>query len=195
MLLSIIVIGLVGYILLFGYYLEVMRRVHAGMATPLPDWNDLGSYITRGFMASIGTLVWLVPFVAVATCGFAAGASMNDDAGSSLILATSCFLVPLSIALGVLILPVVIARYAVTGDFGAMFQFGAIFSEVQRGFVPLLITFVMSLVVYFVAYIGLIACFIGIAFTLHYAYLVHAYLIGDMYRQAAGGETTAQTAF
>ena len=195
MLLSLILIGLVGYILLLGYYVEVMRRVHAGTPTPMPEWDDLGGYITRGFIAAVGVLIWTLPFTLITCVGIVIGSLINEDAGGVVILGTVCVLTPFLLALGIFVLPIVVARYAVTGDFNAMFQFSEVFAESRRILVPLLIVFVMSIVVSFVAYIGLIACFIGIAFTTHYAYLVHSYLIGDAYRQATGGSTTPQAAF
>jgi len=194
--LSIVIIGLVGYLLLFGYYVEVIRRVHAGVPTPLPDWTDLGSYISRGFFAAVGAIVWTLPIIALTFCGVIFDTALGGDGGSILLIGALCLAVPIGIALNVLVVPLAIARYAVSGEFGSMFEFGEIFAQARKVFVPLLITFVVSLAVYAVAYFGLIACIVGIFFTLQYAYLVHAFLIGDMYRQADNSIVpTAQAAF
>lgn len=195
MLLSIILIGLVGYVLLAGYYLEVIRRVHAGTPNPLPAWDDLGGYISRGFVVSVGALLWAAPFAAITCAGLVIGGAMGNDAGGGVTIATICLMAPFWILLSIFLLPIVVARYAVSNDFGAMFQFSEIFAQARKVLVPLLIVFVMSLVVSFIAQFGIIACFIGVAFTMHYAYLVDSYLIGDMYRQATGNAPQEATAF
>lgn len=194
-LLSFLAIGLVGFMALAGYYLEVIRRVHAGAPTPLPSWDDFGGYISRGFLLFVGALLWAVPLVLVACIAFVIAGVSGSDVGTVFAVAAVCLLIPLAIALNVLILPLVAARYAVSNDFGAMFRFGEIFQEVQRAFVPLLIVWVMAIVVGFLVYLGLVACIIGVFFTFHYGYLVQAYLVGEMYRQAAGNRPAPGAAF
>ena len=165
------------------------------MPSPLPDWDDLGSYISRGFLAAVGAIVWSLPFIALITLGSVVEAVLNNGGGAVVLIGSLCLGVPILIALNILIVPLAIARFAASGEFGSMFQFGDIFAQARRAFVPLVIAWVVSLAGYTVAYFGLVACFVGVFFTIYYAYLVHAFLIGEMYRQVESGTPAVQPAF
>ena len=87
--LSIVIIGLVGFCLLLGYYVEVIRRVNAGVPSPLPDWDDLGSYISRGFVAAVGAIVWSLPFIALISFGSVVDAVLNNGGGAVVLIGSS----------------------------------------------------------------------------------------------------------
>lgn len=191
--LSVILIGLLGVFVVYGYMVEVVRRVHSGSPTPLPEWDDVGGFLTRGLGAFAGVIIWALPFGALFACAGIVSSTGNDTATLFGIFGY-CLGFPLTVIFA-LIAPLIIARYAVTGKFGSMFEFSEIFAEARRAIGPLLITFVVYLIASFLSYFGLIACLIGIFFTGFYALLVYAHSIGQMYRQAQGLGNQPQTAF
>ena len=82
-------------------------------------------------------------------------------------------------------LPAALLRFAVMGNFGAAFQFGEIRALIQRNLGNYLIAIVIYIVAVIIAEIvGAIACGIGIIFTMFWAYLVIAYLLGQVWREA-----------
>jgi hypothetical protein len=187
---------LVGILLLFlvyGYMVEIVRRVYQGVDSPLPEWDNAGDFFMRGLIVWLGVLIWLLPVIAVVSC-VAVFASAADSSGAAT-LVSFCILGPL---LGLVIafaVPIVVARYAVNLTFNSMFEFAEIWVEIQRAIVPLLINLVMAIVLAFIAMAGLIACIIGVFVTVAYAYFVQAHLLGQVYRAARGLEAPSTAAF
>ena len=179
------VVGLIPIlnIALLGYQLEIARRVYQGAELPLPDWDDMGGYWVRGLLAALGALLWMLPLLAIVLClllvGFAA-----DSSGSLAALLSFCVGAPLLVVFGVFIYPVVLGRYAVEGTFGAMFEFGEIAAEVRRAPAALLMYLLVFIIAAFIAWVGVIACFIGVFVTSAYAYIVLGHALGQTYRKA-----------
>src|SRR5687768_4268485 len=48
---------------LYGYALDVLKRVYQGTDLPLPEWDDFGDYFVRGLLVSIGVFIWQLPLV------------------------------------------------------------------------------------------------------------------------------------
>ena len=76
--------------------------------------------------------------------------------------------------------PALYTRYALTGEFGALFQFGPALQMIRSN----LGTYIMVLLVFVVttsiaSTIGLIVCFVGAAFASFWASLVGAHLFGN----------------
>ena len=59
--------------------------------------------------------------------------------------------------------------------------------------VPLLVTLLVSWVIGFVAYFGLILCIIGVVFTYFLAYVMISHLYGQLRRQLDFGTPTTNT--
>lgn len=66
-LLSFLLIGLAGYLIVFGYTIRLLQNVRDGQPTPLPEWDQWGDDLIRGFKALVVALVWGLPFIVPAT--------------------------------------------------------------------------------------------------------------------------------
>lgn len=79
-----------------GYGLRLLRNVQAGIEKPLPEWNDWGNDLIRGFKLSVVSIVWMLPLLIFAIPTWIGGALTNnyDDAasvfGGMLLLCGSC---------------------------------------------------------------------------------------------------------
>jgi hypothetical protein len=177
-----------------GYQLEVTRRTYQGVELPLPEWDEFGSYFVRGLVATVGLLIWIIPLVAIIALPIIAIAVATDSAAGPVVLSL-CLLIPISLLILVFVIPIVLARYAVIGSFGSMFEIGDIFTEIRRAPGALLINAVIYIVASFIGQLGFIACIIGVIFTSFYAYLIMGHMLGQVYREARGVAETPAAAF
>jgi hypothetical protein len=168
-----------------GYALEVTKRVYEGEARPLPEWDDIGGFFVRGLLVSIGAFIWSFPIFALAACVIG-GVALGTDSSSAAVAGAVCVAVPLALLFFAFVLPIVGARYAVERHFGAMFEFGEIAREVRRAAVQLLILLAVALVASLIALLGVVACVIGVYFTVVYAGLIYGHALGLVYREARG---------
>ena len=184
----ILLIPLIGTFVAFGYAIEVVRRAYQN-DDALPEWDDFGGYLTRGFLAWVGALIWAIPLIIIGFCAFIPAIALsNDDSGVGgvFIVFGYCLIIPLAILFQAFVLPMLLGRYAVERNFGAMFQFSEIIEDIRRAGSALLMVLVVAIVATFVAQLGLIACFIGIFFTTFYSYLAIGHAAGQAYRRARG---------
>lgn len=176
-----------------GYLVVLLRNVIAGHPQPLPEWDNWGERWIDGFKAWVVGLVYAIPGILIGIIFAipAAVLSSSNNGGASgvgtlLSLTGNCLNLIVGIAVSV-VLPIAVARYAVTSDIGNALQFGEVIATLRANVatyavIALLSTFVVPLL----TGIGLIACFIGVVFTGFYAYLMIYHLYGQAHRQAQG---------
>jgi hypothetical protein len=180
-------IPIVNFIVL-GYMLEALKRTADGTDLPLPEWDDFGGKFMKGLMLVIIVLVYMIPIWVVAC--FIAGvqfiAGNNDTLVTMVGLLSACAscLYLIWIIIVWLVMPAAWIRYAVTGEFMSAFQFGEIFGFIRSNIANYIVAIVLMWVASFVAGFGVIACFIGVFFTLFWAYLVWANLLGQVQRES-----------
>ena len=194
---AISLIPLLGSFMVYGYMLEVARRAFRQTGDNLPEWDDIGGYLARGFIFWLGLAVWMLPILLFIACAamivIFAGLASGDDAaiGVSVFFFYLVFfpLILLISLLSAIVIPVLLGRYAEHRRFGSMFEFSEIAAEVrQTGFVPLLLMFVTYLAAGYIGQLGIILCFIGVIFTGFYGNLAIANAAGQTYRLARGLE-------
>lgn len=192
-------IPVVGGFIVYGYMLEIARRVYLSSTEPLPQWDDIGGYLARGFLFVVAVFVWFLPVILLFGCVtvaiIAGGSASGDDAAAALSGIVAFGLISVGVLISMLwavaFLPIITGRYAVEQRFGAMFQVGEILADVRRaGAVPILLLLVTYFVAGFIGQLGFLACFIGIIFTSFYANAVVAHGAGQVYRQARGLSAT-----
>jgi len=178
-------IPFVGGFIIFGWALAITRSVYNGVDNVIPDWSDLGGYLVRGLLAWVGALIWAAPVLLLFIClGVGIVATSGSDAAVAVLVLSGFGLAMIAVVYMAIFLPIPIARYAVKGEFGAMFEFSSILAEVRRGIRPLLIALIVWLVAsMIVAPIGILACFVGVYVTSALSYLMIGHAMGQAYRE------------
>ena len=179
----------------FGYMLKTARNVAYGNPQPLPEWNDdFGDTFMRGLYAFVINLVYLIPyFIVVFLFSCIAGLATGADSGGETISALlGCIMIPvylIVILASLLFAYAGLARYVMTDSLGEALKIGEVISTVRSNPKP----WVMLLLVVFLAGIvgslGAIACFIGVFFTVFYAYCIMGHALGQTIAQQ--GTTSA----
>jgi hypothetical protein len=187
-LMPVFLLGLLFFLPLNGYMVEVIRNVRDGQSRPLPEWNDFGGLFKTGFFVALIAFIYFLPAI-VLSCGSGLAQSApefvdSDAAGTLLVLGTclSCVQIIFSLAAS-LIFPAGLIRYAQYDTFGSAFQFGEIFSFIRNNIGDYIIAIILSWVASFIAVFGLILCVIGVFFTTFWAILVSANLYGQLARE------------
>ncbi len=193
----VLLIPFIGQFIVLGWALEATRRVIAGEEPVLPDWSDFGGHVMRGLKGFVVGLVYALPLIILAVCNaifaFAAnpqvvGQSMADVMASVAALVgviVSCLNIIYALFMG-LVLPAAFALMVSEDDLGAAFRFGEVFGLVQANLGTYLLVLLGSVLAYFIAGLGMIACGIGVLFTGAYAHAIIGHLYGQAYRAAKG---------
>ncbi|MXZ24676.1 MAG: DUF4013 domain-containing protein [Caldilineaceae bacterium SB0665_bin_21] len=63
--LSVVLVGIVGFFIVGGYVLRLLRNVRTHQEHPLPEWDQWQTDLRNGFFMFVAYLVWLLPFVVV----------------------------------------------------------------------------------------------------------------------------------
>jgi hypothetical protein len=184
-----------------GYVVEVIRNVRDGRPTPLPEWDQFGQMWTSGLWLFLIFLVYSIPIIILACISGIAtaalgtgleGASADAIGGTMGIVSTclSCLMGLWGLVIGVLS-PAIMIRFAETGQFNSAFQFGEVVSVAKANVGSYLIVLVLLWVaIYIIGPLGLIACLVGMIFTIFYAYLIAGNLLGQLAAQVRGAVTT-----
>lgn len=186
-------IPIVGALYLFGWGLEVARRVATRSAVPLPD-VDFGTFLGHGFKALVVSFVYSVPILIItipmiAVAAITEGARMDTDTLYTIVAVTNVCGGLLALIYGLLmglLIPAALTRTVVRGSIGAGLQIGAVFGMVKAAPGAYILTLLGTMVAGFLAAIvGTLACGIGIVFTVAYQQVVTGHFYGQAYRQSA----------
>ncbi|MBN1317178.1 MAG: DUF4013 domain-containing protein [Anaerolineales bacterium] len=184
----------IGMIPVFGYAIEIARRVARGDEKPLPEWDDFGAKIIEGLLAGLVMFVWALPLILIVSCVWIIPFLLAgvDDTGEMVAVVSSI----LSICVGLisliyglilgLVLPAAVTHYAVTGEIKAAFSFGEILGMVRNNIGAYLMVLLISVIAQLLGSLGFILLCIGVYATTFYAVLVTYHAYGQAYRIAAG---------
>ncbi len=159
---------------LLGYYLEAARNASEGKPVPLPNWDQLGDKFLLGLLAFIAMLIYFVPLFIL----------------NFLLGHIPCIGVLISILLSLAVsiaMPYIMVQIARTRTIAPAFDFPAIIAFVSQNLLNLIIVIIIANIVWLFSGLGFIGLIIGIFFTMFYALLVGAYLIGEVVRVAEQG--------
>jgi hypothetical protein len=189
----IILIPVIGVLVIYGWMVEIVRRVVNGSPEPLPDWSDFGGYLGDGFKTFVIGFVYSLPLLIFNVCIVGSSALMGQSGEDSIvavvgILTTciSCLMALYGIAVS-FVLPAAIGKFAVSDELGAAFRFGEVIRLVRENVGPFALVFLGSLLAGLVASLGTIACVIGVLFTSAYGIAMYGHLVGQAYQVATGG--------
>lgn len=187
------IIPLLGEFIIYGYMTEIARRSYRQGDVALPEWDDIGGYLARGFLFWLGLVIWALPFILFFACSFLMAILFGLGSGEEAVLGLSILLIyvvifPMVLLFALaaaLVVPVLLGRYAAHGRFGALFEFGEIIAEVRRiGLGPILLLTVTYLAAGYIGQIGVMFCLVGVLFTGFYGRLAIAHAAGQVHRMA-----------
>jgi len=183
-------IPIIGPLAVVGWGVEITKRVIQKDPEPLPGWSDFVNYLIKGLVTFLIVFVYMLPVILVQFCASGAlfaGSESGDYAlemiGSIVMLCFSCVTFIYAVLMA-LFIPAAIGNYAATGEVGAGFRFGEVYGLVKAAPAPYLMVLVGSFLAAMIASIGIIACIIGVFFTIAYANTVISHLTGQAYYEA-----------
>lgn len=181
---------IVGIFFIFGYLARLARNVIAGVAHPLPEWDDLGEYFAEGLRLFGVVLLWMLPvfaLVAVFIIPSIVASQMDNEAlrniSGCMTGAMWCLVFPLSLAITIF-LPAALLFTVVERRFGAAFEFGRIWAFIKANIGDYLLAIVIYFVARFLAGFGIVLLCIGVIFTAFWALLITTYAFAQVYRRA-----------
>jgi len=138
---------------LLGAQIEYIKRTAEGRED-LPDWSEFGDKWVKGFLAAVAGFIYFLPVVIIAivvfvpfTVSYATGSEPNEGmlVGTALLFGLLAFVYMLVVTL---FFYAALTHYALTGRFGAFFEFGQIAARIRTGgyFTAWLFAWVVSLV-------------------------------------------------
>lgn len=192
-------IPIVGWLYLFGWMVEILRRVLQKDPTPMPDDIDFGKFAMDGlkafvvyFVYSIPLIIFYLPVVLVPI--IASGGSSNDgsNAAAGIITAVTVCCCGVAVLYGLLmtfILPAAIGNFVASERLGAAFQFGEVFGLVRAAPGAYLMVFLGALVVGVISSLGSVVVFVGVLLTTTYGQAVMGHLYAQAYQEAKGNRS------
>jgi hypothetical protein len=184
----------------FGWALEITRRVINNDPVTLPDWSNFMDHLVRGLKGFVVSFVFGLPGAIVNGCQSTINTLVtNPDLMRNVdqniintlstvngVVAICCGCLGIIFALaGAFLVPAAYGNMmAHNGDLGAAFRFNEIIALVRAAIGPYLMTLLGSIIVGIIIPFGLIACFIGIFFTAAWGTTVTSHLYGQAYNAA-----------
>jgi hypothetical protein len=179
---------LIGWFFILGYVAQVTRNVIADHPRPLPEWDDIGSFLNEGARLIGVMLCYIIPFVfIIALMMIPTGilsAIENDGAqavGGVMAVCMSCLIVPITLAMTVF-MPASLLFAMVEQRFGAAFEFGRIWNFITRNIGNYLLAIVVYLIARFLGGVGFMLLCIGVVFTGFWSFLITAHAFAQVYR-------------
>ncbi len=183
-------IFIVGWFFVLGYMARTTRNIIAGVARPLPAWEDLGTFFNEGLRLFAVVLVYILPLIILGFGMMVPAAIMsgldNDVAqflGSTFSSCVACLFVPITL-LVTFFLPGSLLFAIVEQRFGAAFEFRRIWAFIKSNIGNYLLAIVIYLVARFLGGFGIILLCIGVVFTGFWSFLITAHGFAQAYRLA-----------
>ena len=179
---------IVGWFFIFGYVARVARNIVAGVAIPLPEWEDLGGFFNEGLRLVGVLLVYVIPptvlFVSIMIPAGILGELDNQGLqalGSGIAGCISCLFVPLVLAM-TFFMPASLLFAAMEQRFGAAFEFGRLWAFIRPNIGNYLLAIVVYLIARFLGGFGIALLCIGVIFTGFWSFLITAHAFAQVYR-------------
>ena len=181
---------LIGLFFIGGYTVLLCRNVIRGVARPLPEWDDLGTYFVDGVKVLLICLLYALPILVVWLLLFGgaalSGSFENEDIGAIIAGMSGCvtLLMVLVILLYSLFLPAALLMFVATGSIAEAFNIRRIVRFVTNNPANYILAWLVYLVSNFLSQFGIVLLCIGVIFTAFWGVVVAAYAFADAYRLA-----------
>jgi hypothetical protein len=151
---AITLIPIFGTLAMLGYTIAVVRNVREGQPHPLPDWVNLGSFFLDGLKLLVVNLVYQLPIWILSCPAFAvwfllAFGAENEDllvglgVFSGLVTTALMCLIFLYTILLAILAPLLLIRYAQTGEIAPCLRIGEIVRNTFDNIGPVIVSQVL----------------------------------------------------
>lgn len=195
MVFSIVVIGVLGFFIITGYAIRLLQNVRDGELHPLPEWDQWGDDLARGFKLFVVSLVWSLPLIIFTIPSGIGNALVSADSegaqvvGVMLSICGSC----LSMLFG-LVVAAVTPGFSIAFAEDERISSGLAFRDIiawtqeniGQVIIVVLVVLVASLVITLVAgIVGVLLCLVGLIVTIPLGGLVTLLFQYHLYGQLA----------
>lgn len=179
-------IPVIGWIAVFGWGLEVTRRVIRASEETLPDWTEFADLFVLGIKGFVIGLVYSIPVILLTVPVSFLGWFDSNLGGviAILTICTSCISFLYSLVLAVA-LPAGFGILADSDNLADAINPSKILEILRAAPGAYGIVLLGGFIASFVSSIGVVACFIGVIFTAAYAIVIQGHLIGQAYNEAS----------
>lgn len=181
-------IPIVGWIAVLGWSLEVARRVIRSEAPVLPDWSNFGGNFSLGIKGTVISVVLSIPLIVLYLPVGVLPLLFDENEVATVLtivsICTGCLALLYSLVV-MFTLPAAFGQLAATGSLAEAFKVGRLLSLIRSAPAAHLIVILGLLVSGIVSGLGVIACVIGVLFTLAYSFAANGHLYGQAHVAAA----------
>lgn len=193
--LSAVLIGFIGFIIFAGYCVRLLQNVRDGQPYPMPEWDQWGEDLARGFKLVIASIVWALPIIILIIPSIIGGAlteSRNDSAqfiGVMLLICGQCLTFIYGLLLAV-VTPGISIAFAKHERINSALQFREIIAWTRENIGQVLVVTIVIIAASFaLSLVGLIAglllCLVGVIITIPLATLLAGLFQYHLYGQLA----------
>jgi hypothetical protein len=193
-LLSFILIGVIGFLIISGYAVRLLQNVRDGKTHPLPEWDAWGDDLVRGFKFFVVSLVWSLPaiiFTIPSTIGgmLTEGGGSAESVGAIIVFCATC-LVSLYSLFVALVSPGFTIGFATDERVSSGLQITKIWNWTQQNIgqvvIAVIVVIVAGLAISLVGSIaGALLCLVGLIVTLPLVMLITTIYQFHIYGQLA----------
>lgn len=185
------IIGLIGFMILAGYYIRLLQNSRDGQPYPLPEWDQWGEDLVRGFKLVVAMLVWAIPliiFTIPLILGIVLGNEGEDAFAMLLVMCGSCFFIFFWLLLAV-VSPAVNIAFAKDEQISSALRFSEIIAwtreNIGQVIVVVIISIAASIALNIIGWFGLLIICVGVFVTLPLAMLLTGLFQYHLYGQLA----------
>ncbi|EKD49372.1 MAG: hypothetical protein ACD_63C00168G0005, partial [uncultured bacterium] len=174
---------LVGTPFLLGYIVWTTRNVIRKEKNPLPEWSNYGDMAICGLKLWLCYFIYYLPLVVIILIPIFILFWISFMSGNMFYLAFIFGLYGLFLLLTLaysLLFPSIYLRFVMTDDISETFKINEVFNFTKRNIGNVLLFIVFSWLAGMIASVGFIALFVGVFFTMFYAYCIQAHLMGQL---------------
>ena len=183
------IIPVLGQIVVFGWSLEIARRVIQKHPAPLADWGDFGGVLVLGLKAFLVTLVYSIPLMLLSAPTWIATALLDPEEMATVITIISICTGCLALIYGIIlafVLPTAFGQLASTDSIGSAFSIGRMVELVRAAPAAYLMVILGLVIVGILAPLGVILCVVGVFATIAYSAAIQGHLYGQAFVEASG---------
>lgn len=192
---SVVLIGIIGFIIFAGYLVRLLQNVRDGHPHPLPEWDQWGEDLARGFKLVIASLIWGLPII-VLTIPTILGTALADNRSDGaqaigwMLLACGNCLTFLYALLLTVVTPGISIAFAKDEQISSALRFREIIAWTQANIGQVLVVTLVYLAASIVlgllgSIVGVLLCIVGLIITLPLATLLTGLVQYHLYGQLA----------